>query len=291
MWEHVFRNSLLKEKDNVPLIVYNFLLVKLKERISDITFISLKNGKSFSHNFIKYIHQCKSFVNKFSTINIGNSIGENGILSTTIKLSNINSFIFSSSFKDSKELNFNRNFSRFKEIKDTSIKSVPINKKNFPVNIFLHTSNKLDNRPTEKYEVFLGKYVRSYLVNDAQDPINKRIPLSRKDSKIYGTIHNHVLNKDNIRTINNISRTKYETKSESRNTNSLKLPISLTKSRSRPNLLFNDSIFKTKTIETVKISPFKIEVSKFNQKSFNIQRTKKKGEILKCFKKEDFYYF
>ena len=277
------------EKENIPLIVYNFLILKLKQRLTDLTLISLKNGQSNSLNFKKYLDKCRSIVGKHSTKNISKFFGDNAILSTTIKLSSRNSFIFSSTFKDTKDLRLSRNYTRFNEIKDVSTKSVPINKKNFPVNIFLLTSKKLENRPTKKYEVFLGKYVRSYLVNDAQDPINTRMPLSRKDSAVFGTVHNHLLNKDNVRCINNISRVNYQTKSESRNSIChVKLPISFSKSRSRPNLLSEDTFTKSKINETY--SKVKIEVSKFNVKSYNIRSKKKKSEMLKSFNKDDFYY-
>ncbi len=277
------------EKENIPLIVYNFLLLKLKERLTDLAIISLKNGQSNSYNFNKYLNKCKSHVGKHSIKNMSKFFVDNGILSTTIKLSSRNSFIFSSTFKDTKDLRLSRNYTRLNEIKDTPTKSVPINKKNFPVNIFLLTSKKIENRPNEKYEVFLGKYVRSYLVNDAQDPINKRIPLSRKESAVFGTVHNHLLNKENVRSINNISRVNYQTKSESRNTSShVKLPISINKSRSRPNLLSENTFTKTKINDTY--SQVKIEVSKFNVKSYKIRIKKKKGEMLKSFNKDDFYY-
>lgn len=269
----------------------------------------MKNGDSNSYNFSKYLNQCKNLVEKHSTKNINQLFGDNGLLystiksskninqllgdngflSTTIKLSSKNSFAFPSTVKDTNDVRLSRNYTRFKEIKDSPTKYVPINKKNFPINIFLLTSKKLENRPTKKFEVFLGKYVRSYLVNDAQDPLNKRIRLSRKDTAIFGTVHNHLLNKENVRSINNLSRVNYQTKSESRNTSlHVKLPNSLSKSSLRPNILSEDTFVKTKSIDS--FPRIKLKVSKFNEKNFIIRSNNKKGDMLKSFNKDDFYY-
>ena len=169
--------------------------------------------------------------------------------------------------------------------RDTFVKNRSANKKDFPINIFLLSSKQLENRPAEKYEVFLGKYVRSYLVKDIHDPNNKILPMTRSESPIKGNIYNHLINKTNMRMINNLSRNIGSVKLEGKNSLS---PLTFKETHASiksPKLSIDSNLIKTKTFDKELAMADTIL-----RKSNKAVLRKKTRSVFSYFTKNDFYY-
>jgi hypothetical protein len=293
LWEYIFKNSILKEKHGLPLIIDTYFFYKLKERVTDMTFLSKIKGKSFSNYLAKYIKHCKRIIFKNSSShNMAIFSAENN-LTSSVKMTRSASLKFNQSIRKTED---NRIFSNANERWDSQVKSQSVNKTEFPINIFLLTSKHLENRPCDKFEVFSGKYVKSFLIKDSQDPNNKSLPMTRNNSAITGTIHNHLIDKENVKTINTLSRSITQLKEDVRNSLSpSKLPILLSKSRSRVGSLNELYCNKSKLTlsmskPTTSNSPVKIVLKRSSTKGIFFKKVKIISPAISCFKKEDFYY-